>query len=77
MKSKALFYAFIGLLLASNAQASDLELINKLEQSQKIAAHSWNEDKAQEEQNSEQIESEEAASLHKEKFYSKRDHAWF
>lgn len=77
MKSKAIFYAFIGLLLASNAQASDLELINKLEQSQKLAAHSWNEDKAEEDRHNEQIESEEAANSHKEKFYSKRDHAWF
>ncbi|AFY02032.1 hypothetical protein [Bdellovibrio bacteriovorus] len=77
MKSKAIFFAFIGLLLASNAQAADLELINKPEQSQKLAANSWSQADAHDNKRLEQKESEEIPDDRKEKFYSPREHAWF
>ena len=76
MKSKAVFYAFIGLLMASNAQASDLELSNKLEQSQKLAANSWSQADAHDDKRIEEKESEKIPESRKH-FYSPREHAWY
>ncbi|MFV8257999.1 hypothetical protein ACNQKP_09340 [Bdellovibrio bacteriovorus] len=76
MKSKAILYAFIGLLLASKAQASDLELSSKLEQSQKLAANSWSQADAHDDKRIEEKKSDKVPESRKH-FYSPREHAWY